>query len=88
MPSCPLPLVPHMTNLLLGLQPEGGRIRLCLDRFLQFPEALAQIIDIQQQQREDWWHLAKFQVSIRQRPLRHKKSPSKTEGLCNPTWLD
>lgn len=68
-------------HLLLGLHPEGGRIRLCLDRFLQSPEPLAQIVDIQQQQREDWWHLAKFQVSIRQRPLRHKKSPSKRKGF-------
>ena len=42
-------------HLLLGLQPEGWRIRICihLDRFLQSPEALAQIVAIQQQQRED-----------------------------------
>lgn len=53
MPSCPLPLV--RDHLLLGLQPEGWRIRICihLDRFLQSPEALAQIVAIQQQQRED-----------------------------------
>jgi hypothetical protein len=32
--------------------------------------------------------LAKFQVSSAQGRLGHKKSPSRTEGLCNPTWLD
>ena len=30
----------------------------------------------------------KFPVSSGQRRLGHKKSPSKTEGLCNPTWLE
>ena len=30
----------------------------------------------------------KFPVSSGQRRLGHKKSPSRTEGLCNPTWLD
>ena len=121
MPSCPLPLVPHMTTCcLVSSQKEGASASVWTDSF-SFPKLLRRLsifssnsarikfqvssfkfsLEINAEsakarrgaERNSSFFLLirgfkKFPVSSGQRRLGHKKSPSKTEGLCNPTWLD
>ena len=67
-------------HLLPGIKRESRHIDHSQDGSVRSPVALAQIFDTQQQRREDWCRLTKFQVSSGRRRLGHKKKPLQNGG--------